>query len=234
MLESTTETLRAQTYYFAVQDLSISFEEVNARVRMDGNLSFFKAFLTKELIKLEKIESIQGGVVIVDKLTIGSDTIHLYDKQFKVGKQIAHYLKDSSKVALFLCTAGKEVSLRSKELMDNGKLVEGYLLDCLGSIMVEKAMDTIQQKISENLKQQHLNTTNRYSPGYCEWSVSDQQTLFSFFPDKFCNVTLSENSLMHPVKSVSGIIGVGKDARYQNYNCETCNNKNCVYRNLKK
>jgi len=55
--------------------------------------------------------------------------------------------------------------------------------------------------------------------------------LFSLFPDKPCNVTLSENCMTNPIKTVSGIIGIGKNVEKQPNNCDICDAKNCIYRN---
>ena len=62
-------------------------------------------------------------------------------------------------------------------------------------------------------KQEHLalNSTNRYSPGYCGWHVSEQHKFFAFLPQNYCGIELSDSALMKPVKSVSAIIGIGKD-----------------------
>jgi len=76
--------------------------------------------------------------------------------------------------------------------------------------------------------------TNRFSPGYCGWDVAEQHKLFGFFKDNFCGITLTESALMKPVKSVSGIIGIGRDVKYAPYQCHACEDKNCIYRNRKR
>ena len=77
------------------------------------------------------------------------------------------------------------------------------------------------------------NITNRYSPGYCGWDVAQQKELFSLFTSVFDFVRLGDSCLMNPIKSVSGIIGIGKDVKYNNYTCRICDSHNCLYKNLK-
>ena len=132
--------------------------------------------------------------------------------------------------ALFLCTAGPEIGEWSKKLMSEGETLKGYIIDVVGSEIVESAMDSIQNSLEEDMKHQGLYITNRYSPGYCGWNVSEQQKLFTFFPDDFCSVKLSDTSLMYPIKSVSGIIGIGKEVKKNNFPCKLCDDKNCIYR----
>ena len=70
--------------------------------------------------------------------------------------------------------------------------------------------------------------TNRFSPGYCGWHVSEQQRLFSLFPTANpCGIRLTDSSLMIPIKSVSGIIGIGKNVRHLDYSCGLCNYSKC-------
>ena len=79
-----------------------------------------------------------------------------------------------------------------------------------------------------------LKITNRYSPGYCNWPVSDQQILFLLLPEKFCGVTLTGSSLMIPIKSVSGVIGIGASVKMKEYTCDTCGMKDCTYRSTRR
>ena len=71
------------------------------------------------------------------------------------------------------------------------------------------------------------------SPGYCGWHVSEQQLLFPLFEGQTCGVRLTDSSLMVPIKSVSGIIGLGKEVRRLDYTCGLCDFKQCYKRRKK-
>jgi hypothetical protein len=43
--------------------------------------------------------------------------------------------------------------------------------------------------------------------------VAEQHKLFSLLPPGICGITLSDSALMHPIKSVSGITGIGKHCK---------------------
>jgi hypothetical protein len=180
--------------------------------------------------------TIRGGYRLFDEVEINRDnfSIKIGKEYFLPGKIVINQLKKSTSAALFICTAGKDISIRSKELMNEGLLVEGYVMDVLGSVTVEKAMDKIQESLKEEMKMAGMGISDRYSPGYCNWSVAEQQKLFSLFPEKFCGVSLSESSLMNPIKSVSGIIGIGKEMKQKGYLCNWCNDENCIYRRIKR
>jgi hypothetical protein len=63
--------------------------------------------------------------------------------------------------------------------------------------------------------------------------MAEQNKLFSFLPEGFCGVTLSESALMIPLKSISGVIGIGKEVMFNQYSCSDCNDANCIYRKIK-
>lgn len=150
-----------------------------------------------------------------------------------VGSVIFKQIKEAKSVALFLCTAGKDISARSREALKGGDPLRGYIYDVVGSEVTEAAADRMQNYLEAELKLSGMNITNRYSPGYCGWDVSEQLKLFRLFPDNQCGITLTPSALMDPVKSVSGIIGIGSKVRRSAYSCKICDMKNCIYRNRK-
>jgi hypothetical protein len=117
--------------------------------------------------------------------------------------------------------------------MKEGELLEGYVFDVFGSLIVEEGMDRIQSFLKTKMQEEGLRITNRYSPGYCGWDVSEQKKLFGLLPKKFCGIELTDSCLMRPIKSVSGIIGVGKSVKFNEYSCNLCDEADCLYRNLR-
>lgn len=175
---------------------------------------------------------IKGGYVIQNDLEIKREekTLRINGTVFEIKKIIANQLRKMETLALFACTAGSGIGDYSKELMHDGDFIKGYIADVVGSEIVESAMDKIQNHLEEQMEKQGLHITDRYSPGYCGWSVGEQHKLFSFFPDNFCGITLTPSSLMKPIKSVSGVIGIGPNVKRKGYVCNMCDMVNCIYR----
>jgi cobalamin-dependent methionine synthase I len=92
-------------------------------------------------------------------------------------------------------------------------------------------MDQIQKQFEELAGKQGWGISNRYSPGYCGWNVAEQQILFALLPPNPCNISLTQSSLMQPIKSISGIIGFGPDVKSKGHTCQFCEMQNCIYRN---
>ncbi len=175
---------------------------------------------------------IKGGYVIQNDVDINREDkiLQINGTAFDIKKIITNQLRKMDDIALFVCTAGAGIGNYSKELMHDGDFIKGYIADVVGSEIVESAMDKIQNDLEQHLETKGLHITDRYSPGYCGWSVGEQHKLFSFFPDNFCGITLTPSSLMQPIKSVSGVIGIGLDVRRKGYVCNMCDMVNCIYR----
>lgn len=178
--------------------------------------------------------NIRGGYRIINAIQFNKDDFSILadNVPFTVHKIVFQRIKRANSMAVFVCTAGWEIVDRSKQLMKSGDLLQGYVYDVFGSIVVEGAMDVIQGRLQKEMDQSGLKITNRYSPGYCGWNVAEQRNLFKLLPEHFCGVELTDSCLMVPSKSVSGIIGIGNSVKYNQYTCNFCDAKNCLYKNL--
>jgi hypothetical protein len=176
-----------------------------------------------------------GGYQIFDRIAFIKDgrQIRIADVDFTPHKTVYHQLKHSERIAVFVCTAGEGISNWSKQMMAANELLKGFIADILGSVVVEAAIEAIQQKLSAEMTQAGLKITNRYSPGYCGWPTVEQHKLFSLLPEENCGVTLTDSALMLPIKSVSGVIGIGANVSFHPYTCQLCDAAFCVYRNRK-
>lgn len=150
---------------------------------------------------------------------------------FKIGKIITNQLKGSQRYAFFVATSGDEFEDMRKATEDSGDMVKAYIIDSIGSVIAEKATDRMEEALASLLAPAGWKHTNRFSPGYCGWHVSDQHDIFALFPDgKPCGVTLTSSALMLPIKSVSGVIGLGANVRHLDYTCGLCDYKLCYKR----
>jgi hypothetical protein len=179
--------------------------------------------------------TIEGGCVIYPVTAIDRRrrTIEVRGVRFDVGAVVCGQLAEAESVAAFLCTAGRGIEDLARKYMSAGDSLMGFIADALGSLVVEKAMDRIQERLADVVAARGLRITERYSPGYCGWLVAEQQKLFRLLPADFCGVRLSETSLMQPIKTVSGLIGLGTRAERRPYECSLCDVDDCLYRRLR-
>ena len=188
--------------------------------------------VTEELLSLGGIKA-EYRVFKEISLSAENKTLQVEGIIFNVRPIIYRQIKEAEDVALFICTAGPVVGEMCRQSMKDGDLLRGYVYDVIGSEIVEAAADRMQEEMRKSMDDLGKKITNRFSPGYCGWDVAEQHKLFSFFKDNFCGITLNESALMNPVKSVSGIIGIGRNVLFTPYQCKLCDDKNCIYRSRK-
>lgn len=150
--------------------------------------------------------------------------------ELPVGRLIRVQIRGAEAVAVFVVTIGSRLETQARSLMARGESLEGYVLDTVGSVAVEALADVLESEIAAAIHDRGWKITNRFSPGYCTWETVGQHALFSLFADRPAGVTLGDSSLMTPIKSVSGLIGLGPDVKRRPYPCDFCSMTTCHQR----
>lgn len=230
--------------YPEIRNFTFSFEELNIT---SGQVEEFMGYppgespepfpemIASALENGPDLCSIKGSICFSTHFLVDEEAgfFSFEDTQFYAEKKMLTQLSNSDSAVFFICTAGPGPGEMSKEIMANGDFMEGYILDVLGSITVEAAIEKIQDILIAEIESKGLKVSNRYSPGYCGWALKEQKKLFSFFPENYCGITLSESCLMEPIKSISGIISFGSHAKRHLHECELCELNTCVYRTIR-
>jgi hypothetical protein len=226
-----------RTFNINFADLVISRPDIETVLgyKENDDRSLVSDLINDLISESSLIAAVKAEYAVFDNIVTDENqkTITIGDVVFDPGKIVFNQLKRSTSVALFLCTAGNEIGERSKTAMKETDFLKGYIYDVIGSAIADAAADVVQNDIEKEAVNAGFAITNRYSPGYCDWTVAEQQNLFTLLPGNFCGIRLLPSSLMEPVKSVSGIIGIGKNVRFNNYTCNICDMKDCVYRSIK-
>lgn len=226
-----------KTYIFDFNDLKLTTSDIEKALGYkEGEDRILVTELIEEILyKSGRITNIKAEYRVFDSVLFDKDTksLKLNDLNFQIKKVVFSQIKSSDSLAVFLCTAGSEIGERSRLEMKERDLLKGYIFDVIGSEIVEAATDLMQDDLKTDMGRAGKKITNRYSPGYCGWDVAEQHKIFKLMPDNWCNIRLTPSALMDPVKSVSGIIGIGKNVRYNRYTCGMCEMKDCIYRNIR-
>lgn len=145
---------------------------------------------------------------------------------------IAHLLSGCEKVAVFALTIGSTLEKCSAKLAELGTVLKASVLDAIGSALAEKLADEVQSRIEVKAATLGLAISRRFSPGYCDWPVSQQKMVFKALGKRTAGIRLTSSCLMLPRKSVSGLIGLGPFGLTDKYvPCRSCiKNKVCPWR----
>ena len=173
--------------------------------------------------------SIKAGfrIFATEDVRIDKTQIHLQDAVFQSGRIINSQLRKADTLAMFVCTLGEKFDNWVDSFKAADDMLITYSADVLGSELVELAVDWLESRIADEVAKIGYSHSNRYSPGYCGWPLMDQHTLFSFLPENYCGIKLSQSALMSPIKSVSGIYGLGRSINKKAYQCSICTAENC-------
>ncbi len=111
------------------------------------------------------------------------------------------------RAVLFAATIGPEVETWCHDLMRDGQMTRVLLADAFASsaaIALGLEVETIAVGL---LAEEGLTATKRYAPGYGDWSLADQAPLHALLDAGRIGIALTEDFLMLPAKSITGVIG---------------------------
>ena len=231
-------TALPREYSVLVDDLSFSDSNI-ARALGYGKkkavMPDHVGFSVEKMLSLARkvIEPVAVWIPLEVKLADHSITVFCPSSEevvLDVGGRVIAQLHDSVAISAFVVTIGCELSDQSRQLMQKGDSVDGFVLDAIGSVAVELMADSVQQAVADEVLPLNMKITNRFSPGYCSWPTSGQADLFSLLPENPAGVQLNDSFLMTPIKSVSGIIGIGSNVVYRPYVCDLCDLHECYQR----
>jgi len=142
------------------------------------------------------------------------------------------FLSGADLLATFVVTIGSAAERLARRWLRNGRVLPGTIVDAIASEAAEATAERLWQEVRRWAQGRGWEVTPRYSPGYCGLDVRQQVPLFDVLPARLVNVWLTPSCLMVPIKSISGLIGIGSPQRVQadRYPCERCAHPDCPQR----
>ena len=123
--------------------------------------------------------------------------------------QIAGFMEPARRVAVFVVTIGDEIERMAERRMEQGATLEGFTLDAIGSAAADAAADAMADHVLWNEAGPDEAVTPPFSPGYCGMALDQQKMLFSIVDATLHRGRTLPTMIMRPIKSVSGLIGIG-------------------------
>jgi len=146
-------------------------------------------------------------------------------------KDIINHLASSKKCLVMAATLGIAVDNRIA-YYSRFNITKGLIMDACATTAIENLCDELQAEFMENALVDNLHITNRYSPGYGDFSIENQGDILNVL-DAFKKIGLSvtESSIMLPRKSVTAFIGLSEIENLKSKDkCKSCKNKDCDFR----
>lgn len=147
------------------------------------------------------------------------------------GNSILNHLKTSVSVAVIAVTLGDEIEKASDRHFKEGHYVQGLLLDAAATAATEHIADQVNDYIKKKLAPSGQKTTWRFSPGYGDWTVTQQRELCRIIGADQIGIQVTDFSMLYPRKSVSAIIGISSCPQpKQGIACRHCRLLTCPFR----
>ena len=123
---------------------------------------------------------------------------------FLSSKHLAKALQGCKRAVIFVATVGVAMD---RLIAKYGKISPVKAL-CMQAIGSERA-EAVADEFCKELKEQFTDTRPRFSPGYGDLSLETQGKIFDLLnPAKNIGVSLTDNLLMTPSKSISAFVGI--------------------------
>lgn len=149
------------------------------------------------------------------------------------GPVLAEKIPQAELLIVILMTLGPDLEQAAVELTKVSTL-EGYILDCTGGAALRYMSNTVCSYFETLYESRGMKVSHPYDPGMEGWPVeAGQPEIFSLLDTEKTGVRLNEHFMMIPKKSMTMVIGVGRDIQATRRSCETCPSRNtCIYRRL--
>lgn len=139
------------------------------------------------------------------------------------GNDIKKHLKGCEKAVLMCVTLSADVDglIRRKQI---GNMAQATIIDSMASAYVEQVCDAVEEIIKEELPE--YNFTWRFGLGYGDFPLEGQKQFLNVLDAyKKTGVSVNDNCMLIPTKSVTCILGAGKNINEEKKSCDNCNFK---------
>jgi len=144
---------------------------------------------------------------------------------------VIRLLDTSCFITIMTVTVGRELETLIGKLFERDKFTEGSIVDAVGSEAVEKAADTVNDIVKEKAAEMGYHITKRFSPGYGGWDLGVQRKLLELSGGYDIGVTVNENDMLIPRKSITAVIGWTRERQEDLlHKCPGCDMNSCDFK----
>ncbi len=139
------------------------------------------------------------------------------------GQSIQKHLVGCSQCVLLGATLGIEADNLIR-IAEAESMTKAVILDAVATQMIEELCDCAEEELRQMAEENRLHLTSRFSPGYGDLPITLQSRISEILdtPRKI-GLTVTEQSLMIPRKSVTAIIGLSSNpCQTTHHNCAEC------------
>ncbi len=166
--------------------------------------------------------------------SVNGDEVCLDSGEYFKGRYVAKILTNSKIAILFALTLGEKIDEYIHALR-KGKMgvTSAFLTEMVSSLMLMEASCLLSKNINENeIQKKGWGITCTYSPGEETWPLVEQKKIFNLLDASRIGIELTDNCIMKPLKSISGVLGLGPKNEIDRTRCacDLCSRRDCIMR----
>ncbi len=125
------------------------------------------------------------------------------------GRSLARLLAHSTSVILMAATSGSKITDEIRRLQQAGEMTKALVYDAAASEITDAGLDWLAAFIRRPLTRQGQSLTPmRFSPGYGDLGLENQQTMMKALDLQQYGVELTASYILVPEKTVTAIMGI--------------------------
>ncbi len=123
--------------------------------------------------------------------------------------KLAGFLKGCKETLFIGSTAGSAVMNAIRGDIEGGDMARGVVIDAVASEMADAALDWIVGFFNRLLARESARLTKgRFSAGYGDFLLENQKMMYDMLELDRIGVTINENFILMPEKSVTAVVGI--------------------------
>ncbi|MCF8011109.1 MAG: hypothetical protein K9L17_06530 [Clostridiales bacterium] len=208
-------------------DFNIDIKKEELILMLGGNLDNSKKALKIIEDKWELITTAKkliNPMVLYDLYEIkriDGSKVYIEDEQLE-SKILSSFIQGADYAAISFLTLGPELENQTDVYMKEGKYIDAYMLDGIGTVCLQKIGNQAYDTIVNQASLMGLKCSSPISPGQAGWNVDEQRKIFNILTPEKLSITLTASNLLMPKKSVSFVLGTGKNLSSTKKACDFC------------
>lgn len=188
-----------------------------------------------------QIEAVQGllePALIYEEYPIKVDEdwqkVYISDGKAWESRFVSTYMKGCDTMIVLVSTIGPKLPEEINKAFAQWDYLRAMALDSIADNAIDNMNKQFWVKLVNRVKKEGKGITGMLSPGHSDWNIEQQKLLFELVDASAIGVSLTDSCLMMPIKSISGIYGIGKDIPISksSHNCDMCPIKGCFMREV--
>ena len=141
-------------------------------------------------------------------------------------------MADCERVICMAVTVGFDIEREITAKFERGEYLASVLLDAAATSAVEQAADAMEKNFSAQFGKIGFKLRWRFSPGYGDWNLTEQEKLFKICGAEQIGLSLSSAMMLEPRKSITAIIGLSREnlSKIGGKGCSSCGKLDCQSR----